>query len=846
MFGTDNKHTGPARRRLRIEGLEARWMLAGDTGEVIGAGDVAAAAVAADWPGFLISDLSSNILFADVEDTFQADLLGTTSMAPYDIAVSSEGRVLAVNGSSNGVSVLYDLNVDFDNPGGSNEAVPISWIIADGKPVRLSSLEFVADGTLLGTGYHYQGVYPRNSLYSLDIDTAQATVLVDLYGYQAFGDVTADEDGVVYCSTLDGSLLAIAADYSGFSVVGDLGATDVNGMTYGPGPELRGYRSDGTVLNIDPSDASSFVEGTLSTTTIPSPNLILGATTVFKPPNNLGEVEFVELTEQTATLEELWYRFDAVNDGYVSVELDDLSTTSGLAMVLYREDADANLEEVATGSTRIDYESAEAGDRYFVEIMGLQSEATVRVGNQVEPDNGALTIHGSSESDVLDVAIGATYLVDINGLDYAFSFAGAAVVTTTFDGDGGDDLFRLLGSDGDDAARIDMATRAGIVTGPKYEISFSNTNTMEFDGRDGHDTAEIQGTDVDSELHVVPFGCELVEGSVHGTVLHAEEISIDAAGGADHVIFEGGPMADRLDLNPTSGMYREYVPSNEVRDPTWSTIATNIESNYASSGGGIDGVFMRDSAGDETFVVELGLVTFEGPGHSHEIHGFSHALAYGLNGGFDEATIYDTQGNDKFKGYESFGLLRGGGYYYRAKGFENIEATALHGGNDKAIFYDTTGDDLFTGSYETATMTGSGLTRTATGFEHVLARAARGYDIARLQDSPARDEFRGRAHKATFRSIKSTAFDMTVRAFEEVHAESVNGGADVGKMHDTVGDNHLTGTGNNAQMYINDTETLDLLYDVIDFAYVKAYWSTGTDTKDIVPPTDFTYYEVFL
>ena len=658
MFGIGSKRIrrSARQRALRVEGLETRWMLAGDTGEVIEAG---AAAVDADWPGFLVSDLSGNIMFADVEDTFQTDLLGATSLAPYDIAVSSEGRLLAVGGPSNSSSVLYELNVDFDNPGGFNDPTPISWIIADGNPVWMNSLEFVADGTLLGTGFHYQGVYPRNSLYSLDIDTAQATVLVDLYGYQAFGDVTADEDGVVYCTTLDGSLLAISADYSGFSVVGDLGATDVNGMTYGPGPELRGYRSDGTVLNIDPSDASSFVEGTLSTTTIPSPNMVLGATTVFKPPTNLGEVEFVELTEQTATLEQLWYRFDAMNDGYVSVGLDDLSTTSGLEMALYREDLDGDLEEIATGTTRIDYESAEAGDRYFVEITGLQSEATVRVGNQVEPGIDTLTIHGSSEGDVVELAIASPYMVDVNGLDYAISFAGAAHVTTTFDGDGGDDLFRVLGSDGDDAAHIDMATRSGNVTGLGFEVRMSSTSTMEFDGREGHDTAEILGTDVDSELHVAPFACELVEGSVHGTVLHAEQISIDAAGGEDHVIFEGGPNADRLDLNPTFGMYREYVPSDEVRDPTWSTIATNIESNYASSGGGIDGVFMRDSAGDETFVAETDLVTYEGPGYSHEIHGFRHALAYGLNGGFDTATMYDTEDNDKFKGLESFGLLRG-------------------------------------------------------------------------------------------------------------------------------------------------------------------------------------------
>ncbi len=820
-------------------------MLAGDTGEAIEAG-AASAAVAPDWPGFLVNDLNGNVMFADVEDTFHVDLLGTTSIAPYDIAVSSEERVFAVGRAADTSSILYELNVDFDNPGGFNDPTAINWIVADGTGVWMNSLEFLADGTLLGTGFHYQGAYPRNALYSIDVTTGQATVLVDLYGYQSAGDVAADEDGVVYCTTLDGSLLKIAADYSGFTVVGDLGASDVYGMTYGPGPELRGYRSDGTVLNIDPSDASWFVEGTLWTNTVPATSSVLGATTIFDPPTNLGEVDFVQLSDQTATLEELWYRFDTMHDGYATVELDGLSTTSGLKMTLHREDADGNLHEIDTGTTRVDHESAEAGDRYFVEITNLRSEATVRVVNQVEPGTDTLTIHGSSENDVLELGIDSTYSASINGVDYEIAYSGVAYVTTTFDGGSGDDLIRVLGSDGDDQADIDMATRSGTVIGPGFEVSFSNTATMEFDGRNGHDTAELVGTDEDSELHLAPYQGELVEGTTHGTVLHGEEIEIDAAGGADHVVFEGGPNADRLDLAPTSGIYREYVPADEVRAPTWSTTATNVESNTASSGGGIDGVFMRDSAGDETFLVGPGMASYVGPGYSHEIHGFRHVHAYGLSGGFDQATIYDTPFDDKFKGKAGFGNLRSEGFYFRAKAFESIESTSHYGGNDLAVLYDTSGDDLFTGSYQTATMTGSGLTRTANGFKHVLARATNGYDIARLQDSPGRDEYRGKSHKSTFRSLDDDALDMTVRAFDEVYAESVNGGSDIGKMHDTAGDDHLTGTGDNAQMYINDAGTLDLLYEVVAFDTVKAYWSTGTNTKDIVEPTDFTYYEEFV
>jgi hypothetical protein len=143
-------------------------------------------------------------------------------------------------------------------------------------------------------------------------------------------------------------------------------------------------------------------------------------------------------------------------------------------------------------------------------------------------------------------------------------------------------------------------------------------------------------------------------------------------------------------------------------------------------------------------------------------------------------------------------------------------------------------------------MAGSGLTRTVNGFKHVLARATSGYNIARMQDSPGRDEFRGRSHKSTFRSLDDDSMDVTVRGFDEVHAEAVHGGVDIGKMHDTAGNNHLTGTGDNAQMYINDGGSLDLLYELIAFETVKAYWSTGTNTKDLIPPLDFTYDEEFL
>ncbi len=826
-------------------------MLAGDTGEAFEAaeaGDVAAAAFDSDWSGFLITDLNGNVMTADVEEMAasatgfgQADSLATTSVSLYDIAISSTGRVLGVTNGVDGTSTLYEFSVDFDSPGGYSVPVLIGFVATNEMGVRLNGLEFAPDDTLLASGLDFDGLPWGNYLYSIDTNSAAATQLVNTGSHESAGDVAVDEEGAVYLTSLTGNLLHIPSDYSGYSVVGNVGFSDVYGMTYGPGPNLRGYRSNWDVLNIDPNDATWYLEGTLfAGPTVSTPGAVLGASSLYDPPTDLGEVDYVELTGQSPILEQLWYRFDTMHDGYVTVELDDLGSTGGLEMTLHREDTDGELELISTGTTRVDDVTPEAGGRYFVEITGLRSEASVRVVNLVEPGTDTLTVHGSDESDELVLEIGSPYLVDINGVDYEVTFPEAALVTTTFDAGDGGDLIRVVGGDDDDTADIDMATRSGTITGPGFEVNFSSTIVMEFDGQDGHDTAAILGTDVDSELQLAPFQGALLEGLVQGTVLNAEEITIDAAGGDDHVVFEGGSKEDRLDLNPTSGLYREYVPTGELRDPTFMISADNIESNFATSGGGVDRVFMRDTAGDEVFTAGLGLVTYEGPGYSHEIRGFREVHAYGLNGGDDQATIYDTPDNDKFKGKEDFGNLRGGGFYFRAKGFESISATALYGGDDYAVLFDTGGDDLLTASYETATMTSATLIRQATGFEEVLGRASSGYDIARLEDSPGDDELRSRSHKSVFRSLDDDALHVTVRAFDEVYAEAVHGGDDIGKMHDTAGDDELSGTGDTARLSWDDAGSLDLLYEMMAFETIKVYWTTGTNTDNTVLPIDYT------
>ncbi|MHB8902253.1 MAG: hypothetical protein ACYC6Y_26135, partial [Thermoguttaceae bacterium] len=271
---------------------------------------LAANALTADWPGFLIEDINGNLMWADVEGTGRADTLATTSMALYDIAISPTGRVLGLGGAADGSSILYDLNVDFDNPGGFVEPTQVGWITTNTGGVQVNGLEFTADGTLLASGYDFPSLFTPNYLYRVNENTAGATRLVDLDAYESAGDVTADEEGNVYVIASSGDLLRIPSDYSGYTVVGDTGYTDIYGLTYGPGPDLRGYRPNGRVININPEDATSDNEILLWPGDVSAPNSLLGASTLFKPPTDLGEVDYVELTEQSPVLEQLWYRFD--------------------------------------------------------------------------------------------------------------------------------------------------------------------------------------------------------------------------------------------------------------------------------------------------------------------------------------------------------------------------------------------------------------------------------------------------------------------------------------------------------------------------------------------------------
>ncbi len=321
---------------------------------------------------------------------------------------------------------------------------------------------------------------------------------------------------------------------------------------------------------------------------------------------------------------------------------------------------------------------------------------------------------------------------------------------------------------------------------------------------------------------------------------------------------------------------------------TYTVTAVQIETSYVDGVAGDDVASLVDSAGDDTAVFNVGETTLSGTGFEQTVVNFPTVHAYARNGGTDTASFYDSAGDDTFKADPAVSKLYGSGFYHRVKFFDVVHAYAKAGGNDTARFFDSEGRDtfiaypdfqkMFSADYycrakffETAvgysTEGGSDVARlydsagddrlimtpekarlydteethdvTARWFETVVAYATDGNDTARLFGKAGeQDVYRGRSHKSTF---YGTGYEYTIRLFDKVTVTANGDAGDVAKLHDTAGDDHLAAAGNEVTLSrSNGTRTL---YEAINFPTVRAYSTTGNDTKQIEAAVDFLMLE---
>ena len=225
------------------------------------------------------------------------------------MAFSPAGELYGIGGLSTGPSELYLIDIDLASP---SETIDIDWIgtvSSGGVDLRLNALEFRPDGTMFGASWN---PFEANYLYSIDPGTGAATEEMDIGFDTSAGDLVFAEDGNMYITSSGGDLLEIDPALTSVDVVGPTGFGDFFGMTYGPGPEMYGFRMNREVYYINRDDASITPLVILDH---PQLDFIYGAANLYQPPTDLGELDFAELTGEEPIVEELWYRLEPTRSG---------------------------------------------------------------------------------------------------------------------------------------------------------------------------------------------------------------------------------------------------------------------------------------------------------------------------------------------------------------------------------------------------------------------------------------------------------------------------------------------------------------------------------------------------
>lgn len=246
------------RRRLVLESLESRTFLS-------------ATLYAATSDGQLCTLDTSNGI---------AQIIGSTGVTLFDIAVDPQGRLFGVDIQSN----LYRIDP---------ATAAITQIGALGTFVN--SLAFSPAGVLYGA---------NTSLYTIDTSTGAATLVGNLGGYNSAGDLAFDNQGRLFLTDDANELVNVNPLTGVGKLVGGIGVSQIFGLAYGADGVMYGLsNSSNEIVSINLSTGL----GTLATT-YSGINGIYGADAVPPvipaPPNNLKATQgrlanYVEITWDT-------------------------------------------------------------------------------------------------------------------------------------------------------------------------------------------------------------------------------------------------------------------------------------------------------------------------------------------------------------------------------------------------------------------------------------------------------------------------------------------------------------------------------------------------------------------
>jgi subtilisin family serine protease len=405
---------------------------------------------------------------------------------------------------------------------------------------------------------------------------------------------------------------------------------------------------------------------------------------------NWGTVDQASYQNLTSASGGTWYQVTTSRTGRLTIAADFQHQAGNVDLELYDSNGKLVASSRSLASTeRIDFDAA-AGTRFYVRMVGANSDVDVKVTNLV-------------------------------------TIAGNSVV--------------ISGTSGNDSVFYSAATSQAIVNGTSYQIG--SATDIRIDGGAGTDTLTLAGS---SQL------VEEVRLTASGATLKSNKLRLTASGfetqqamgqKQDRVIFEDSSGDDLFESTP---QWSRMTMKGRINS------ASDFGIVIAGASGGYDNAVLVGSTGSDSLVATPSVATLQTAAHTAQTWGFETVVVRAVAGGNDKATVQDSTGTDWLEVNGQSTSLRGTGYSLAIENFATATFTS-QGGNDFVSFNGTAGIDRFSvqGAWRSMT-TATGAFTNVSGFESTTIRGGGGQDHVDIRDVLGTDFLYGRGSYAHFAS----------------------------------------------------------------------------------------------
>jgi cysteine-rich secretory family protein len=415
--------------------------------------------------------------------------------------------------------------------------------------------------------------------------------------------------------------------------------------------------------------------------------------------SDLGEVDYRHIEDLDVPDGDLWFEFESVRLGTLTVEAWGASES---VLALYDQTFDVIASSSESSATpRIDA-TVDEGESFFLSLSGAGKNVDLRIANLVTTTGKEIQVAGTSGADHFEFSPTGSFLVTINGVEYAFD--AKEHETIVFTGGAGDDTATLNGGPGAEVARF--FPDHGTFGENGFLVTVNDVVGIAAHGGGGEDSAFMYDSPGDDEfVSRKGYGKLFGDGFVLETFdfMYNYGYATTADGSVDVAYMEDTPTADKFKFDwPKPGQFFGKMYGGGI----YYNRAKNFETIEAVMTDGKNQVRLFDSEGDDTFYGQVEQSRVVGDGFDVTVTGYDSLIAYASKG-TDIAHLVDSDEDDTIRARPHKVSLWGGDdsdptYEITARRFGEFHFEAKHAGFDRAKLHDTALNDHVDASGNTA------------------------------------------------------------------------------------------------------------------------------------------------